>query len=95
MPANVSSNVVASKIVRTEPSGFASIQAPVSAADVASGTLTMLGVTVDVSGAQFEDPADAASFIALITLNSTIVEAEGIFAGGELIATEVRICDED
>jgi hypothetical protein len=85
--------VVASKVKRDLDAGTF-IQAAPSAASAAA--LTLLGVSVDITGATFKDAAGAAvatgaAFAALITPTVTIVKAVGSFSGPTLVAASTRI----
>jgi hypothetical protein len=83
-----SGNAIASRIERAEnPITSAVIQAPVSA--TATNQLTMLGLTVDISGVTFTP--DQATFLTGITLNSTIVRVTGSVTGTTFVATQASI----
>lgn len=89
-------NVVASKLERRNPDVRKIIQGPASAASEAGNTVTILGVTVNTAGAQFEDmndaPITAAAFFGAIIPDRTVVKARGtVFANNTLTATEVEL----
>jgi hypothetical protein len=74
----------------------------VTAKSETARTLTVLGVNVSLSNAQFRDRNDAAitaaAFFAAITPASataagTEVKLKGVFAGGVLTATEAELED--
>jgi Domain of unknown function (DUF5666) len=76
------------------------LQAQVGAEDEAARRLTMLGVTVVLTAAEFRDAADlpitAAAFFAAVTpagggAAGTVVKVKGRFAAGTLTADEVEI----
>jgi hypothetical protein len=79
------------------------LQGPVSGFNAAGGTMTVLGVTVNASGAQqFRDdrdddspggdqPVSAAQFFGMLTPNRTVVKAKGSLSGTTFAAREVEI----
>jgi hypothetical protein len=81
--------LIASKVERAEHAVQTSLQAPVSAK--ATDQLTMLGLTVDISGITFAP--DQAAFLASITLNSTVIKVRGSVSGSTFTATQASIDD--
>ena len=70
------------------------LRGPVSAKDLASHTLTILGVMVDTSAAELEGPSTEADFFAAVSIG-TVVKARGenagAFSAGVLRAEEVEL----
>lgn len=75
------------------------VQGAVSAKDEAAGTLTVLGLTVDASGAEFRDPSEVAlaraAFFAAVEPGRTVVKARGrsaaALSGSTLTAEEIEL----
>jgi len=81
--------LVASKVERAEGTIQNVLQGPVSAK--ATDQLTMLGLTVDISGVTFSP--DQAAFLASITLDSTVLRIRGSVSGSSFTATQVSLAD--
>jgi hypothetical protein len=87
---------VAERVERLAPSAETSISGPVSAA--ATNSLTLLGVSVDISGATFTDINGApvspqSAFLALLTPGTTVVKVKGTWNGSVFTATTAGIGD--
>jgi hypothetical protein len=84
---------VAEKVERLAPSAQTSIAGPVSAAAAAS--LTLLGVTVDISTATFTNAGGTTvsqgTYVALLTPGTTIVKVNGTWNGTVFTATAAGI----
>jgi Domain of unknown function (DUF5666) len=74
-------NIVASRVIVKNADTRAFLQGPVTAASSTAGTLTILGTTIDTTGAEFRASTDtteaaitAAAFFAKVTTNVTVVK---------------------
>ncbi len=94
--------VVATSVFRLKKIPPSTLLEGPAVADVAAGTLSILGVPIDISGATFEDATgavDAATFLAEIVNGVTIVEARGphgafltpLDGSGMFVAAEVSL----
>ncbi len=86
---------VAKKVERLAPSSTVFIAGPVSAA--AANSLTLLGVSVDITAASFTDAnglsVNQSAYLALITPGTTIVKVNGTWNGSVFAATSAGIGD--
>jgi hypothetical protein len=84
---------VATRVVRLSTLPKTVLAGPVSAK--ASGSLTILGVAVNTTGAAFKDASETtvteSAFLAAITLNATQVGAIGTSGGATFTATKAQI----